>query len=62
MTGCDVQNNGKLAFQHVFHVHFHVIPKPSETQGLIITEQTWPRVERSKEELQQVLEKILSKL
>ncbi|KAI0713632.1 Per1-domain-containing protein [Earliella scabrosa] len=57
-----LQNNGKLAFQHVFHVHFHVIPKPSETQGLIITEQTWPRVERPKEELQQVLQRILSKL
>ncbi|KAL0069645.1 hypothetical protein AAF712_003303 [Marasmius tenuissimus] len=39
-----VQNNGKLAFQHVPHVHFHVIPKPNETEGLVITVgQNWPQ-------------------
>ncbi|KAK7036780.1 hypothetical protein VNI00_011446 [Paramarasmius palmivorus] len=36
-----VQNNGKLAFQHVPHVHFHVIPKPNETEGLVLTEIGW---------------------
>ncbi|TFK87702.1 HIT-like protein [Polyporus arcularius HHB13444] len=55
-----LQNNGKIAFQHVFHVHFHVIPKPNEKEGLVLTE--WPRVEPSKEELAQVLERIVSKL
>ncbi|KAJ7092636.1 HIT-like domain-containing protein [Mycena epipterygia] len=39
-----VQNNGKLAFQHVPHVHFHVIPKPNETEGLVLTlGQNWPQ-------------------
>lgn len=29
-----LQNNGRLAHQAVDHVHFHIIPKPSEQQGL----------------------------
>lgn len=29
-----LQNNGPMAHQAVFHVHFHVIPKPSIDQGL----------------------------
>lgn len=29
-----LQNNGPLAHQAVFHVHFHIIPKPSEEEGL----------------------------
>ncbi|KAJ7600652.1 HIT-like domain-containing protein [Mycena floridula] len=38
-----VQNNGKMAFQHIPHVHVHVIPKPNETEGLILTVgQNWP--------------------
>lgn len=32
-------NNGPLAHQAVFHVHFHIIPKPSEEQGLGVE---WP--------------------
>jgi histidine triad (HIT) family protein len=32
---CNVlQNNGPMAHQAVFHVHFHIIPKPSVDQGL----------------------------
>jgi histidine triad (HIT) family protein len=31
-----LQNNGPLAHQAVFHVHFHVIPKPSEAEGLAL--------------------------
>lgn len=42
-TGCHaynvLQNNGPLAHQAVFHVHFHIIPKPSEHEGLGIQ---WP--------------------
>ncbi len=38
VTGCDeyniLQNNGKLAHQAVFHVHFHIIPKKMEQDGL----------------------------
>lgn len=29
-----LQNNGALAGQTVFHVHFHVIPKPNGDEGL----------------------------
>src|SRR5262245_47355479 len=29
-----LQNNGPLAHQAVFHVHFHIIPKPNDEQGL----------------------------
>lgn len=39
-TGCPaynlLQNNGSEAHQAVFHVHFHVIPKPDEQQGLVM--------------------------
>ena len=34
-----LQNNGPLAHQAVFHVHFHIIPKPNEIEGLKIG---WP--------------------
>ncbi|HEY3495602.1 MAG TPA: HIT family protein [Polyangiaceae bacterium] len=34
-----LQNNGRLAHQAVLHVHFHVIPKPSEERGLGVG---WP--------------------
>ena len=29
-----LQNNGPVAHQAVFHVHFHIIPKPNPTDGL----------------------------
>jgi histidine triad (HIT) family protein len=34
-----LQNNGRLAHQVIDHVHFHIIPKPSEEEGLGIG---WP--------------------
>ncbi|MGC4089600.1 MAG: HIT family protein [Polyangiaceae bacterium] len=34
-----LQNNGAAAHQAVFHVHFHIIPKPTDAQGLGIQ---WP--------------------
>jgi histidine triad (HIT) family protein len=34
-----LQNNGRPAHQAVDHVHFHIIPKPSEEQGLGLK---WP--------------------
>ncbi|KAK4938238.1 hypothetical protein LTR10_021311 [Elasticomyces elasticus] len=34
-----LQNNGRLAHQEVDHVHFHMIPKPNQTEGLGIG---WP--------------------
>lgn len=43
VTGCDaynvLQNNGAAAHQAVFHVHFHIIPKPNPDNGLGIR---WP--------------------
>ena len=43
MTGCSaynvLQNNEALAHQAVFHVHFHIIPKPNEQHGLGVR---WP--------------------
>jgi len=42
-TGCRdyniLQNNGAPAHQVVDHVHFHIIPKPSATEGLGVG---WP--------------------
>lgn len=44
VTGCPaynvLQNNEAAAHQAVFHVHFHVIPKPSADEGLGIE---WPK-------------------
>ncbi|MBM4358347.1 MAG: HIT family protein [Deltaproteobacteria bacterium] len=34
-----LQNNGAPAHQAVFHVHFHIIPKPSPDEGLGVR---WP--------------------
>ncbi len=34
-----LQNNGAPAHQAVFHVHFHIIPKPDEKSGLQVG---WP--------------------
>lgn len=34
-----LQNNGPRAHQAVFHVHFHIIPKPDAEQGLGVR---WP--------------------
>jgi histidine triad (HIT) family protein len=43
VSGCAaynvLENNGPLAHQAVFHVHFHIIPKPDEKQGLGVG---WP--------------------
>jgi histidine triad (HIT) family protein len=43
VSGCDdynvLQNNGSVAHQAVFHVHFHIIPKPNTKSGLGVR---WP--------------------
>ncbi|CUA75258.1 Hit family protein 1 [Rhizoctonia solani] len=56
-----LQNNGKIAHQHVFHVHFHVIPKPSASDdaGLVIG---WPAKDADKADLQKILDEIKSRL
>ncbi|KAF9013485.1 HIT-like protein [Cyathus striatus] len=56
-----LQNNGRIAHQEVPHVHFHVIPKPSESaeEGLVIG---WPVQKLTKEELEQIYNDIKGKL
>ena len=56
-----MQNNGKIAHQEVNHVHFHVIPKPSESndEGLVIG---WPTHKVPQEDLKKLHEEILGKL
>ncbi|KAF9480331.1 HIT-like protein [Pholiota conissans] len=58
-----LQNNGELAFQHVGHVHFHVVPKPSATEGLVLTlDENWPVRAVSKEKLAETAEKMKARL
>ncbi|EKM54641.1 uncharacterized protein PHACADRAFT_258632 [Phanerochaete carnosa HHB-10118-sp] len=57
-----LQNNGKLAFQHVDHVHFHVIPKRSTEEGLLLSEDVWRRVEPQREELVATQKKMQGRL
>jgi histidine triad (HIT) family protein len=42
-----LQNNGAGAHQAVFHVHFHIIPKPNRQEGLGIG---WPMVKLDPED------------
>ncbi|KAH8822597.1 HIT-like protein [Flagelloscypha sp. PMI_526] len=54
-----LQNNGRIAHQVVDHVHFHVIPKPNEEEGLGVH---WPAKEANKDELKSLHELLLGKL
>jgi len=56
-----LQNNGRIAHQVVDHVHFHVIPKPSDSdqEGLVVG---WPQKTPDKEELAAVQAELLAKL
>ncbi|CAI2162343.1 12587_t:CDS:2 [Funneliformis geosporum] len=54
-----LQNNGPLAHQVVEHVHFHVIPKPNDVEGLGIK---WPSTKPSKEEIDATAKRMLEKL
>merc|ERR1711939_842455 len=54
-----LQNNGRLAHQEVPHVHFHVIPKNNEEDGLGIG---WPSKKADMDELKQYCEELKSKL
>ena len=42
-----LQNNGPMAHQAVFHVHFHIIPKPSVDRGLVMK---WASTKLDREE------------
>ena len=54
-----LQNNGPLAHQAVFHVHFHIIPKPDDRQGLGIQ---WPAGRLDPNEGEELARKIASGL
>ncbi|KAM0550640.1 hypothetical protein ACHAPJ_008899 [Fusarium lateritium] len=54
-----LQNNGRIAHQEVDHVHFHMIPKPNETEGLGIS---WPTKSADMEALKAYCEEIKSKI
>ncbi|RYP73431.1 hypothetical protein DL771_003603 [Monosporascus sp. 5C6A] len=54
-----LQNNGRIAHQVVDHVHFHMIPKPNEEQGLGIS---WPAQKIDMDELKAYFEEIKSKM
>jgi diadenosine tetraphosphate (Ap4A) HIT family hydrolase len=62
-TGCEnyniLQNNGRLAHQEVDHVHFHMIPKPNEKEGLGIG---WPAQKMDMEELKKYFGEVKSKM
>ena len=54
-----LQNNGEAAFQSVFHVHFHIIPKLEDGSGL-----AWPftTTQLDSEEGAQLVERIRTHL
>jgi diadenosine tetraphosphate (Ap4A) HIT family hydrolase len=54
-----LQNNGRMAHQEVDHVHFHLIPKRNNTEGLGIK---WNTKTFTNEELANMALKIKSKL
>ena len=63
VSGCAdyniLQNNGASAHQAVFHVHFHIIPKPSHDGGLGIK---WPAGQLDAEEGARLAEAIVAAL
>ncbi|KAJ6017296.1 hypothetical protein N7451_000675 [Penicillium sp. IBT 35674x] len=54
-----LQNNGRIAHQVVDHVHFHMIPKPNEEEGMSIG---WPQQETNMDKLKALHEEIKSKM
>ena len=54
-----LQNNGRAAHQLIDHVHFHVIPKPNEEQGLGVG---WPQSQVEQDELKTLLAEMKSRM
>ncbi|KAI3319023.1 HIT-like domain-containing protein [Xylariaceae sp. AK1471] len=54
-----LQNNGRIAHQIVDHVHFHMIPKPNEQEGLGIG---WPTQQADMDALKKYFEEVKSKM
>lgn len=52
-----------MHLQHVDHVHFHVIPKTTEKDGLVLNiTDNWPQMKVGKEELAATLEEMKKRL
>ncbi|KAL7619960.1 Adenosine 5'-monophosphoramidase [Parahypoxylon ruwenzoriense] len=54
-----LQNNGRIAHQEVDHVHFHMIPKPNEEQGLVVG---WPQQKTDMGALKALFEELKPKV
>ncbi|PYH91521.1 HIT domain protein [Aspergillus ellipticus CBS 707.79] len=54
-----LQNNGRIAHQVVDHVHFHMIPKPNQAEGLGIE---WPAQATDMDKLKALHEELKSKI
>ncbi|CAK7266716.1 Adenosine 5'-monophosphoramidase [Sporothrix epigloea] len=54
-----LQNNGRLAHQEVDHVHFHIIPKPNEAEGLGVG---WPQQKTDMGQLKALFEDLKSRI
>ncbi|KAK4178492.1 HIT-like domain-containing protein [Triangularia setosa] len=54
-----LQNNGKLAHQEVGHVHFHMIPKPNDKEGLGVG---WPMQKVDMDKLKMLFEEVKGKM
>lgn len=52
-----LQNNGSAAHQAVFHVHFHIIPKPDSDRGLGVG---WPSAPLAPQEADRLRQAIVS--
>ena len=52
-----LQNNGPQAHQAVMHVHFHIIPKPNESEGLGVN---WPAGSLNQDQAGQLAQSIAS--
>ncbi|KAL8942007.1 MAG: hypothetical protein Q9211_001581 [Gyalolechia sp. 1 TL-2023] len=54
-----LQNNGRIAHQVVDHVHFHMIPKPNETEGLGVR---WPAKETDMDKLKALFSEVKARM
>ena len=54
-----IQNNGPNAFQSVFHVHFHIIPKLKDGRGLTFPFRSSPIIHEEAEELAESIRELL---
>ncbi|KKK13805.1 hypothetical protein P175DRAFT_0504037 [Aspergillus ochraceoroseus IBT 24754] len=54
-----LQNNGRIAHQVVDHVHFHMIPKPNEAEGLGVG---WPTQATDMDKLKALYEEVKAKM